>query len=139
MSRKSEWVHHQAGPGDEKTCGRCGRRFAWRPRWARSWASIKYCSAMCREKPLKPKDLALEAAIMELVSRRAVDQTLCPSEASRQVFGPELGIGPDAMQRARAAARRLVAAGRLDILQGGRIVDGSTARGPIRLRGRRQA
>lgn len=139
MSRKSEGIHSHGGPGDEKTCGRCGRRFAWRPRWARSWASVKYCSALCREKPLRPKDLALEAAIMELVARRAVDQTLCPSEASRKVFGAELGIAPDAMQRARAAARRLVAAGRLEIVQAGRVVDPSTAKGPIRLRGRRRA
>lgn len=139
MGRKSDMVHPHAGPGDEKTCGRCGRRFAWRPRWARSWASIKYCSALCREKPLRASDLALEAAIMELAGRRAHDKTLCPSEASRQVFGADVGIGADAMQRARAAARRLVAAGRLDILQGGRIVDPSTAKGPIRLRARRRA
>lgn len=139
MSRKSEWGHPQNGPGDEKTCGRCGRRFAWRSSWARSWASIKYCSAMCREKPLRPKDLALEAAIMDLAASRPRDKTLCPSEASRKVFGEELGIAPDAMQRTRAAARRLVAAGRLEILQGGRVVDPSTVKGPIRLRGRRQA
>lgn len=76
---------------------------------------------------------------MELVGRRAADQTLCPSEASRKVFGPERGIAPDVMQRTRAAARRLVAAGRLEILQAGHVVDPSTAKGPIRLRGRRQA
>lgn len=139
MSRKSDWVAPHGGPGDEKTCGRCGRRFAWRPRWARSWASVKYCSALCRERPLQPKDLALEATIMQLVSRRASGQTLCPSEASRQVFGSELGIAADAMQRTRAAARRLVAAGRLEIVQAGRVVDPSTAKGPIRLRGLRRA
>jgi hypothetical protein len=38
------------------------------------------------------------------------------------------------MERARQAARRLVARGGLDVLQGGRVVDASTARGPIRLR-----
>jgi hypothetical protein len=38
------------------------------------------------------------------------------------------------MEPARRAARRLVAAGTLEITQGGRVVDPSTARGPIRLR-----
>lgn len=38
------------------------------------------------------------------------------------------------MERARRAARRLVAEGRLEILQGSRVVDPSTAKGPIRLR-----
>ena len=38
------------------------------------------------------------------------------------------------MARCRSAARRLVASGRLEITQGGHVVDPSTARGPIRLR-----
>jgi hypothetical protein len=38
------------------------------------------------------------------------------------------------MEPARAAARRLVAAGRIVIVQQGKVVDGSTAKGPIRLR-----
>jgi hypothetical protein len=37
------------------------------------------------------------------------------------------------MEPARAAARRLHAAGRLSILQGGHPVDPSNAKGPIRL------
>ena len=38
------------------------------------------------------------------------------------------------LERTRRAARRLVANGRIEIVQGGRPVDPSTARGPIRLR-----
>jgi hypothetical protein len=38
------------------------------------------------------------------------------------------------MEPARAAARRLVAAGEVEITQGGRVVDPSTADGPIRVR-----
>jgi hypothetical protein len=38
------------------------------------------------------------------------------------------------MEPARAAARRLVAAGEVVITQGGAVVDPSTARGPIRIR-----
>jgi Protein of unknown function (DUF3253) len=38
------------------------------------------------------------------------------------------------MVPARAAARRLVKAGRIDVVQHGRVVDGDNARGAIRLR-----
>jgi hypothetical protein len=38
------------------------------------------------------------------------------------------------MEPARAAARRLVAAGKIVITQGGRGGDGSMAKGPIRLK-----
>jgi hypothetical protein len=37
-------------------------------------------------------------------------------------------------EQARAAARRLSAGGRVVIIQGGRTVDPSTAKGPIRVR-----
>jgi hypothetical protein len=40
------------------------------------------------------------------------------------------------MDDARSAARRLVAAGAVEITQGGRVVDPSTAKGPIRIRRR---
>jgi hypothetical protein len=38
------------------------------------------------------------------------------------------------MEPARMAARRLVARGEVQIVQGGRVVDPSTARGAIRIR-----
>ena len=38
------------------------------------------------------------------------------------------------MEPARAAARRLVAGGQVEITQGGQVRDPSTARGPIRVR-----
>jgi hypothetical protein len=38
------------------------------------------------------------------------------------------------MERTRCAARRLVDQGKIEILQNGRIVDPSFAKGPIRLR-----
>jgi hypothetical protein len=31
----------------EKTCAACGRPFAWRRKWARDWARVKYCSRRC--------------------------------------------------------------------------------------------
>ena len=38
------------------------------------------------------------------------------------------------MERARSAVRRLVVAGEVEVLQGGRVVDPSMAKGPIRVR-----
>jgi hypothetical protein len=34
----------------EKTCAACGRRFAWRRKWARDWPVVKYCSDACRRR-----------------------------------------------------------------------------------------
>ena len=32
----------------EKVCAACSRPFTWRKKWARDWASVKYCSDACR-------------------------------------------------------------------------------------------
>ncbi|MFM1965775.1 MAG: hypothetical protein RL134_1500, partial [Actinomycetota bacterium] len=68
-------------------------------------------------------------AILDLLGSR--DGTICPSEAARAV-DPE--GWRDLMEPARQAARRLVAAGDVEITQGGHVVDPSTAKGPIRIR-----
>jgi len=119
----------------DKICATCGRRIAWRKKWARDWEGIRYCSAGCRRSPPGREDRALEDAILELLDERGRSKTICPSEAAKRVFGS----GPDdpwrqEMERTRRAARRLVAAGAVEITQRGRVVDPSTARGPIRLR-----
>ncbi|MCA3264168.1 MAG: DUF2256 domain-containing protein [Telmatospirillum sp.] len=31
-----------------KACLQCGKPFAWRKKWARDWANVKYCSERCR-------------------------------------------------------------------------------------------
>lgn len=79
----------------------------------------------------RPVDTELESAITELLDRRRSGATICPSEAARAV---DPGDWRDLMEPARAAARRLVDAGRVEILQSGRVVDPSTAKGPIRIR-----
>ncbi len=73
-------------------------------------------------------DLALEQALLRLLERPG---SVCPSEVARAVGGPDWR---DLMEPARAAARRLVAAGEAEITQGGAVVDPSTATGPIRVR-----
>ena len=116
-----------------KTCASCGREITWRKKWARDWAAVRFCSDGCRRRRTTSTDVALEAAVRTLLAGRASGATICPSEAARAV-DPQ---GWRALlEPARAAARRLVAAGEIDIVQGGRVVDPSTAKGPIRLRRR---
>ena len=31
-----------------KTCATCGRPFAWRRKWAKTWDEVRYCSDRCR-------------------------------------------------------------------------------------------
>ena len=93
-----------------KACARCGRTITWRKAWERDWDAVRWCS------------------------------DASPSEVARAVAGG--GSATDdgteswraLMEPARMAARRLVAAGRAEVTQGGRVVDPSRATGPIRVR-----
>lgn len=116
---------------EAKVCASCGRTMQWRKAWAANWHDMRYCSDACRRRLVRPVDGELETAILALLAERARGATICPSEAARAV-APE--AWRDLMEPARAAARRLVAAGRVEITQGGRVVDPSTAKGPIRVR-----
>lgn len=133
-------------PHKEKICKTCGRTITWRKAWERDWDVIKFCSDACRGHQPGELDHALEAAILDLLRKRTAtggrDKTICPSEAARLVGG-RAQRGPDKqptraweslMEPARAAARRLVAQGKIVITQQSHIVDPSTAKGPIRLR-----
>lgn len=115
----------------EKTCAACGRTITWRARWARDWDAVRFCSDRCRRERPNAVDRRLEEAITGLLAARARGATICPSEAAREVGGDDWR---PLMERARRAARRLVAAGEAEICQHGRVVDPSTARGPIRIR-----
>ena len=81
---------------------------------------------------------ALEAAIRDLLAARAAAATICPSEAARKVALKRGSAEEDArrslMEPARMAARRLVDRGEVEVLQRGRVVDPSTAMGPVRIR-----
>ena len=91
---------------------------------------MRYCSDRCRREKLNKTDKALEEAILRLLVKREKGKTICPSEAARVVSEDWQGM----MERSRRAARRLVAAGKLEILQNSKVVGPSTAKGPIRLR-----
>ncbi len=116
-------------PPEPKTCARCGRTMEWRKSWARNWDQVRYCSDACRRRRVSATDAALEQAILDLLDARS--GTICPSEAARAV---DAEGWRDLMEPARQAARRLAARDDVEITQGGRVVDPSTAKGPIRIR-----
>lgn len=91
---------------------------------------MRYCSDACRRRRREDRG-ELEAAILALLDQRAGGATICPSEVARQRGGD---TWRELMEPVREAARRLVAAGEVEITQGGRVVDPSTAKGPIRIR-----
>ncbi len=121
-----------------KDCAVCGRVITWRKKWERDWDQIKHCSDACRRRARSAGasaiDEALERAILDLLRSRARDSSICPSEAARAVNPLDWR---SLMEPARAAARRLVSQQTIEITQGARVVDPSTARGPIRIRLRR--
>ena len=142
-----------SGTPEAKTCASCGRRIAWRKKWERDWDQVRYCSTACRRRGVGVVDRALERSILDLLEHRAAAATICPSEAARAVAADGAASGTDStgadstgadstgaepwrdlMEPARRAARRLVDAGEVEILQQGRVVDPSTAKGPIRIR-----
>ena len=103
----------------------------WRKAWQRAWPEMKYCSDACRRRKVTSVDRDLETAIMTLLGQRDVGKTICPSEAARVVGGEDWEA---LMEPSRRAARRLVSAQIIEIIQKSRVVDPSTAKGPIRLR-----
>ena len=116
-----------------KVCRVCGRRFAWRKRWARNWEQVRYCSDACRRRGLRAVDRQLETELLAFLDKRAGGRSICPSELARRLETDDTNWR-DLLEPIRMASRRLYHAGQVEILQGGRPVDPDTARGPIRLR-----
>ena len=114
-----------------KPCQRCGREMTWRKKWAKTWDEVRYCSDACRRGKLTATDTALTAAILHLLESRAADSSACPSEAARAVSPADWA---KLMEPARRAGRRLAQANIIEVTQGGRPVDPSSAKGPIRYR-----
>ena len=72
-----------------------------------------------------------EAAIFALLDARLSGATICPSDVARHLRSDDWR---PLMDPVREVARSMVAGRRLQIMQGGTVVDPSTARGPLRLR-----
>jgi len=118
-------------PIPEKTCASCGRTITWRKKWASSWDDVRYCSDACRRHKPGSAASALEEAILARLAEIPRASSICPSEIARTHFPADWSAH---MEDVRRAARRLVAKGRLEITQNNKVVDASTAKGPIRLR-----
>ena len=114
-----------------KHCASCGRTMTWRKAWARNWEEVRYCSAGCRRRGRPAVDRQLEEELRRLLDGRPRSASVCPSEVARAV---DVEHWRDLLEPARAAARRLVVSGEVEVTQAGRVVDPSTARGPIRIR-----
>ena len=76
------------------------------------------------------EETRIEAAILQAVTDRGMDKSICPSEVAR-VLAPEWR---PILSATRRAAIRLAIAGRIDILRKGQVVDPKDVRGVIRLR-----
>ena len=72
----------------------------------------------------------LESTIGELLDQRSEGKTICPSEAARAIGGKQWR---DLMHDAREAAARMADRGEAVVTQKGQVVDGRSARGPIRI------
>ena len=82
-----------------------------------------YCSTACRRRGITEADRGAEEAIRGAVRHSAGATSL--SAISWDAQHPET---------LRRAARRLVAAGEIEMIQGGRVVDPSTAVGEVSIR-----
>ena len=118
-----------AKPMNEPTCARCGRIMKPRKNWDRQSEPVKYCSKQCRRLRLRPIDRQLESAMLELLAERPGSSSICPSEVAQSV---RPASWKDILEPSRMAARRLVAQGRVEIVQGA--LGWNTAKGPFRIR-----
>ena len=71
--------------------------------------------------------------VLRILAQGRAGTTMCPSDVARALEPRDWRA---LMPGVRRAALELVDAGQADILQRGRVVDGRTARGPIRIRER---
>ena len=73
-------------------------------------------------------------ALLGLLARRRPGATICPSEAARALAGDDPAAWRPLMPAVREAAAALADEGRVEVTQRGVVVDGRTARGPVRVR-----
>lgn len=118
-------------PPPPKPCRSCGRRITWRKKWERSWDEVRYCSSGCRARGVSATDHRIEEQIRRLLQ---VAATVSDREVAAAL--PALGMSAD-LEPVRRAARRLEVEGEVELVQRGRVVDPSTATGPVTIRRRR--
>ena len=80
-------------------------------------------------------EAAIQARMLELLGKRSVGATICPSDVARAMAsGADDLAWRSLMPRVRAVSKRLAHEGRIEVTQGGHVVDPLHARGPVRLR-----
>lgn len=128
-ARKPSKSTFQSSNQETKLCASCGRIFGYQKRWEKTWESVRYCSKGCRQDKFEKRDANLEESILNLLNskQQPIDPSLLEATFDAESF-------KNLRERIRRAARRLVAQGKIDILQKGRVVDASSAKGPIELR-----
>jgi hypothetical protein len=128
---KSDLHDEARSPQDKeaKICRVCGRTITWRKKWESNWEAIQYCSDACRRKKQTLK-LNWEEAILLLLSTVGKAQMVLTSD----VLPPEDRDCRTKLEQVREAARRLAAAGTIEIIQNGLVMDPSRARGPYSVR-----
>lgn len=112
---------------ETKICASCGRSIEYRKKWEKNWDSIKYCSDECRRNKNK---FDYREAIISLLIERGPHKTICPSE----VLPPELKQDKIMMEHVRRSARLLASQDKIEITQGGKVVEPTSFKGPIRLK-----
>lgn len=106
-----------------RICEVCGREMTWRKAWERSFDEVRYCSKSCRRTRLSAGDVALERDVLAALDDCARGVVLDPEKA---ILGERESV--------RRAVRRLAARGEVEVVQAGRVVDPSRARGPLGVR-----
>lgn len=113
----------------------CGREFQWRKKWQNCGQQVKYCSRTCRKAGILDTDIKLEKVIMEILHPAKAGAIICPGQAAKKVFDDDdERYWRSLMEPARMAARRLAHRCKIQIMQGGKEVNPSTFKGPIRLK-----
>jgi hypothetical protein len=82
-------------------------------------------------------DPRIESAILQRLATRSPTVTICPSEVARALWpSTRAGVDPwrEKMPEVHAAATRLALVGKIEITQGGEVVDPTLVRGARRLR-----
>lgn len=105
----------------------------WRKAWARTWDDVRYCSDACRSRRGRGIDDHAQRLLLAAVVRSP--SPIDPESVLAQLE-PMRGSLSDAQLREalRSAARRLAAAGEIDVIVQGRAVDASRLRGPMLVR-----
>ena len=129
MAARKSFQSTSQSQKETKLCASCGRSFGYQKRWEKTWEDVRYCSSSCRKDKFEKRDSKFEEAILRHLTEQK--QFIDLAEIEKDFESENYR---NLRERIRRAARRLVAKGKIDILQKGKVVEASTAKGPIEVR-----